>query len=380
MGTRIYLSPPHMGGEELAFIRQAFDSNYIAPLGPQVDLFETEFADYTDTKYAAAVSSGTAALHLALRYAGVVPGDEVFCSTLTFVASANAIKYLDAKPVFIDSEPESWHMDPNLLEMELEKRKKNGRIPKALVIVHIYGSSADLDPIVMLCKKYGIFLIEDAAESLGARYKENNIGTYGNASVFSFNGNKIITTSGGGMIVSADQNLIEKAKYWATQARDPVIHYEHSELGYNYRMSNILAAIGRGQLRVLSDHIKRKQEINKVYREHLECIPGIKFMPVPWWSDSTFWLTCLTIDNKEAQFDRTSLINLLEDHNIESRPTWKPMHLQPLYRDCQVVGGKTSEVLFNNGICLPSGSSLNEDELEKIISIIINYYKKSINK
>lgn len=376
MRTRIYLSPPHMGNDELKFVQQAFESNYIAPLGPQVDQFESEFAQQIQAKYAVAVSSGTAALHLALRFSGVGPGDEVLCSTFTFVASANAIRYLGADPVFIDSDPKSWNLDPELLEQELRTREAKGKLPKALVVVHLYGGSADLSPIVDTCEKHGVFLIEDAAESLGALYKNQQLGTFGHAGIFSFNGNKIITTSGGGMIVSNDHQLMEKVKFWATQARDPAKHYEHSELGYNYRMSNVLAAIGRGQLRVLADHVRRKREINQFYRKYLGELPGIMFMPEPDWSYSTYWLTSLTIDPEIAGIDRNSVIDLLEKHNIESRPTWKPMHLQPLYESSSVIGGKVSEYIFKCGLCLPSGSALDKNDLERIVAIVQECWKE----
>ncbi|MFC1819121.1 DegT/DnrJ/EryC1/StrS family aminotransferase [Thermodesulfobacteriota bacterium] len=367
---RIFLSPPHMGGQELGYINEAFASNYIAPVGPQMDAFEKEFAEIVGVKYAAAVSSGTAALHLALRYVGVGQGDEVFCSTFTFVASANAILYQGARPVFVDSESRSWNMDPELVEGEFKKRAKNNRIPKALVLVHLYGQPADIDPIKQLCDKYEVALIEDAAEALGATYKDKDPGTFGKTGIFSFNGNKIITTSGGGMIVSDDEELINKVRFWATQARDPAVHYEHSELGYNYRLSNVLAAIGRGQLQVLSKRVDVKRNIFQKYFDELHDLPGVEFMPEPSYGRATRWLTCLTIDPDMAQIDRDVVIKALEAENIESRPTWKPMHLQPLYKGYEIIGGEVSENIFKNGLCLPSGTAMGSEDLQRVISII----------
>lgn len=375
--TRIFLSPPHMGGQELTYVQEAFASNFIAPVGPQVDLFEKEFAELVETDYAAAVSSGTSGLHLVLRYAGVQPGDEVFCSTFTFVATANAIRYLGAEPVFIDSDSLSWNMDPIILAKELIGRAEKGKLPRAVVLVHLYGQSVDMDPILDLCEKYNIFVIEDSAESLGALYKNRPTGTYGNAGIFSFNGNKIITTSGGGMIVSRDKELIKKVKFWATQARDQAAHYEHSELGYNYRLSNVLAAIGRGQLRVLKERVEKKREIFAFYKQHLADLPGINFMPEPQWSYSTHWLTCLTIDPIISGVDCKEVMEELEKQNIESRHVWKPMHLQPLFCACQVVGGAVSQLLFQIGLCLPSGTALSQPDLEYIVKIVRSCWKKS---
>jgi len=404
---RIFLSAPHMSGQELDFVKEAFASNYIAPLGPQVDAFEQEFARKVGTKYATALSSGTAALHLVLRYAGVGDDDEVICSTFTFVASANAIRYQNAWPVFIDSTAGSWNMDVDLLREELRRRAENGCLPKALMLVHLYGQPADIDPIVDLCEEYGIFLLEDAAEALGATYKGKVPGTIGRAGVFSFNGNKIITTSGGGMVVSDDKGLIEKIKFWATQARDQEVYYQHSELGFNYRMSNVLAAIGRGQLQVLDERVARKREIFERYSEALGGLLGVEFMPeaeygsgttagsckleaVSWKqgdrnqeiaagrdSRASRWLTCLTIDPVAAGIDRDFVMAELEKHNIESRPTWKPMHLQPLYKDCKIVGGQVSENLFAKGLCLPSGTGMTDAELERVIEIVRECWKKA---
>jgi dTDP-4-amino-4,6-dideoxygalactose transaminase len=365
-----------MGGKELDFIHEAFASNYIAPVGPQVDAFEQEFAEMVGAKYAAAVSAGTAALHLLLRYAGVGQGDEVICSTFTFVASANPILYQGAIPVFMDSDRSSWNMDPELLTGELEKRAVEDRLPKAVVLVHLYGQPADIDRIKELCDTYSIPLIEDAAEALGAEYKGKAPGTFGLAGFYSFNGNKIITTSGGGMITSDDKNLIDKVKFWATQARDEAVHYEHSEIGYNYRMSNILAAIGRGQLLVLKARVERKREIFETYRGSLAALPGVTFMPEPDFARSTRWLTCLTIDPVKAGINRDAIIENLENNNIESRPTWKPMHMQPLYKGYEVVGGQVSEQIFNNGLCLPSGTGMTDQDLDRVIEAVRSFWNR----
>ncbi|MCI5221756.1 MAG: pyridoxal phosphate-dependent aminotransferase [Candidatus Electrothrix sp. AR4] len=364
-----------MGGQELNFVHDAFASNYIAPIGPQVDAFEQEFADLVGAKYAAAVSSGTAALHLLLRYSGVTAGDVVFCSTFTFIGSANPILYQGASPVFIDSDVSSWNMDPNLLNMELEQRAAANSLPKAMILVHLYGQPADIDPIKAVCDTHGVILIEDAAEALGAKYKGETPGTFGLAGFYSFNGNKIITTSGGGMIVSDDEALIQKIKFWATQAKDNAVHYQHSEIGYNYRMSNVLAGIGRGQLRVLADRVEKKREIFAYYREHLSDLPGIDFMPEPAFARSTRWLTCLTIDPNQAGVSRDAVIQELENDNIESRPTWKPMHMQPLYAGCATVGGQVAEELFSNGLCLPSGTSMSAEEQHDLVRIVRSCWK-----
>jgi len=372
---RIFLSAPHMGGKELDYVHEAFASNYIAPVGPQIEAFEREFAEKVGIKYAAAVSSGTAALHLLLRYFGVGSGDTVFCSTFSFVASASPILYCGGAPVFIDSDQSSWNLDPNLLADELERCSREGGLPKALVLVHLYGQPADIDPIRRLCREYRICLIEDAAESLGAKYKKKTPGTIGDAGFFSFNGNKIITTSGGGMIVSDDESLIRKVKFWATQARDSAPHYEHSEVGYNYRMSNVLAAIGRGQLQVLDDRVARKREIFSRYYDAIADLPGASFMPEPDFALSTRWLTCMTVDPEKAGTDRDELIEALEKENIESRPTWKPMHMQSLYQGYEVVGGSVSEEIFRQGLCLPSGTSMTDEDLDRVIDIVKQCWK-----
>lgn len=368
--TCIGLSTPHMSGREIDYIREAFDSNWIAPLGPNVDAFEREFADAVGAGHALAVSSGTAALHLALIEAGVGVGDEVLVSTLTFAASVNPIVYQGARPIFVDSERESWNMDPNLLAEELELRAKRGRLPKAVIVVHLYGQSANLDPIVAACNRFEVPLIEDAAEALGATYKGRSPGTFGLAGAFSFNGNKIITTSGGGMLVSGDSNLVAHARKLATQAREPVPHYEHSEIGYNYRMSNVLAGIGRAQLRVLEERVKARRSNFKFYEEALSDLPGLEFQPEAPWGQHTRWLTCVLIDPLEFGADREEVRLALAAENIESRPVWKPMHLQPIFRNCECIGGQVAEDFFSKGLCLPSGSNLSTEDLERVVEVI----------
>jgi len=374
MSERIYLSPPHMGGEELKFVHEAFESNWIAPLGPQVSAFEREVASYVGTKGALAVNSGTAAIHLGLRLLGVGSGDKVFCSTLTFIGSVNPILYLNAEPVFIDSEPESWNMSPNALKRAFEDVAQNYDLPKAVIVVNIYGQSTDMDPILDICDEYGVPVLEDAAESLGAFYKGEPSGTFGKYGIFSFNGNKIITTSGGGMLVSNDTEGLEKARFWATQARDPAIYYQHSEMGYNYRMSNILAAIGRGQLRVLDDRVKRRREIFDTYKSELGSIPGVGFMPEAGFGKSNRWLTVMTLDPEMIKKSPFELVDYLEEQNIETRPVWKPMHLQPLFEGKKYYtheeNRSISDMLFKTGICLPSGTAMSQGDLERVIDAI----------
>jgi pyridoxal phosphate-dependent aminotransferase EpsN len=367
---RVFLSSPHLSGLEEQFVADAFATNWVTPLGPHVDAFEVEFAAAVGARYAVALSSGTAALHLGLLLAGVGPGDEVLVSTLTFVASVNPIVYLGATPVFIDSERSSWNMDPALLEEALDARARRGRLPKAVVLVHLYGQSADLDAISAACSRHGVPLIEDAAEALGASYKGRPPGTSGVSGVFSFNGNKIITTAGGGMLVSADEALIAHARKLSTQARDPAPHYEHSEVGYNYRMSNVLAAIGRGQLRVLGDRVAARRRNFAFYREALGDIPGIEFMPEAPWGTHTRWLTTLTIDPEEFAADREDIRRALDAEGIEARPVWKPMHLQPLYAQSPIVGRGVADDLYARGLCLPSGSNLTETDLERVVTVI----------
>jgi pyridoxal phosphate-dependent aminotransferase EpsN len=368
--SRIYLSPPHMGADELMLVQDAFASNWIAPLGPHVDAFEREFAALVGASHAAALSSGTAALHLGLKLAGVKAGDEVLCSSLTFSASANPIAYEGARPVFVDSDEATWNLDPNLLEDFLRKRAAAGRVPRTLVLVHLYGQAADVAPIQALCERYGVTLVEDAAEALGATYRGRSPGTFGRCGIYSFNGNKIITTSGGGMLVSEDAELIKQARFLATQARDPAPHYQHSHIGYNYRLSNILAAVGRGQLRVLKDRVNARRAHCEAYRRLLGDLPGLTFMPEADYGRSTRWLICVQIDPAKFGADRETVRLALEADNIEARPVWKPLHLQPVFADCERVGGAVSERLFERGLCLPSGSSLTAAEIERVAGIV----------
>lgn len=367
MNKPILLSTPHMGDQELEFVKEAFETNWIAPVGPHVDAFEQEFCQVVGTRHAAAVSSGTAALHLALRLVGVKSGDEVFCSTLTFIATASAITYLGAKPVFIDCDRTSWNMDPDLLRQALDWRARLGKLPKALVLVHLYGQSADIDPILEVCDRYEIPVIEDAAEALGATYKGRSPGTFGEIGIYSFNGNKIITTSGGGMLVSNHPDFVNKARFLATQARDPAPHYQHSHIGYNYRLSNILAGVGRGQLRVLNQRVAARRRNFEIYQEALAELPGIKFMPEAPYGRATRWLTCLTINPDAFGADREQVRLALAAKQIETRPVWKPLHLQPVFAECNSIGGAIAEDLFKHGLCLPSGSNLTTEDLERVI-------------
>ena len=371
MTKPILLSTPHMGDYEHKFVTEAFETNWIAPIGPHVDAFEREFCQTVGSSHAAAVTSGTAALQLALKLVGVGVGDEVFCSSLTFSASANPIAYLGAKPVFIDSDRLSWNMDPNLLVAALEQKAKLGKLPKAVILVHLYGQSADIDPILKACNHYGVPMIEDAAEALGATYKGRSPGTFGKIGIFSFNGNKIITTSGGGMLVSEDPEMTTKARFLATQARDPAPHYQHSEIGYNYRLSNVLAGIGRGQLMVLKDRVAARRRNCEIYEQALGDVPGIEFMPEAAWGLSTRWLTCLTIDPTAFGADREQVRLALAEAQIEARPVWKPLHLQPIFQDYECFGGEVSEDLFDRGLCLPSGSNLTDEELDRVIQAIL---------
>lgn len=368
---RIYLSPPHMSGLEQEFVKETFESNWIAPLGPQVDAFEAEFAERVGAPHALALVSGTAGLHLALMEAGIDRGDEVFVSTLTFSASANPVMYLGGRPVFVDSERLSWNMDPRLLVEALDARARQNRLPKAVVLVHLYGQSANIDPIKAACDRHGVTLIEDAAEALGATYKGRAPGTLGWAGIYSFNGNKIITTSGGGMLVSADKRMIDHARKLSTQAREPAPHYEHAEIGYNYRLSNVLAAIGRGQLRVLNERVAAKRRNFEFYQRALAGLPGLDFMPEAPWGRATRWLTCVTIEPALFGADRETVRLTLEDENIEARPVWKPMHLQPVFKDCEAIGGSVAADLFERGLCLPSGTSLTPSDLERIVEVLL---------
>ncbi|MBI2933095.1 MAG: DegT/DnrJ/EryC1/StrS family aminotransferase [Planctomycetes bacterium] len=359
-----------MSGDELPLVQEAFASNWIAPVGPHVDAFEKEFCAAVGAKHAAALSCGTAAIHLALKLAGVKPGDEVLCSTLTFAGSANPIIYEGGRPVFVDSDRASWNMDPGLLSADLDACARRGRVPRAVVLVHLYGQSADIEPILAACRRHDVALIEDAAECLGATYKGRAPGTFGAAGAFSFNGNKIITTSNGGMLVSDDGALIEKARFLATQARDPAPHYQHSHVGYNYRLSNVLAGIGRGQLRVLAPRVQQRRRNFDFYRAALKDLPGITFMPEASYGTATRWLSVILVDPREFGATREDVRLRLEAENIEARPVWKPMHLQPVFAECRRVGGSVAEALFDRGLCLPSGSQMTEGDLARVAEIV----------
>jgi dTDP-4-amino-4,6-dideoxygalactose transaminase len=369
----IFLSTPHMGDAELGFVEEAFRTNWIAPLGPNVDAFECEVAQLAGIGHAAALSSGTAALHLALRLVGVTTGDRVFCSSFTFAASANPIVYQAAEPVFIDSDPESWNMSVPALTRAFAEAKAEGWMPKAVMVVNLYGQSADFDPILAVCNAHNVPVIEDAAESLGATYKGIPSGRFGLMSAFSFNGNKIITTSGGGMLLSDDEELIKKARFLSTQARDPAPHYQHSEIGFNYRMSNILAGVGRGQLQVLGDRVEARRAVFQSYKDGLAACPGIEWMPEPEWSYSTHWLTTCTIDEAVTNISAEALRAKLADELIETRPLWKPMHQQPVFEGCRYYthsNVSVSDHLFDTGICLPSGSNMSDAEITRIVDTV----------
>lgn len=371
MKERIFLASPHMGGQEEKYVKDAFDTNWIAPLGPHVNAFEKELAAYVQIKDAAALSAGTAALHLALKGIGIKPGDLVICSSLTFSASCNPIMYEKAIPIFIDSEPESWNMSPKALEAAL---KEYGNKIKAAIVVNLYGQSAKMDAIMSLCDAYNVPVIEDAAESLGATYKGKMSGTFGQFGVYSFNGNKIITTSGGGMLVSNDSEKIQKARFWATQAREPERHYEHKEIGYNYRLSNVCAAIGRGQLEVLEERIKQKKHIFDIYKETFSQIADIEMMPIMADGEPNYWLSVMTI-KEGSKVKPLDIMLALEKENIESRPVWKPMHLQPIFKDYEFFnhndeGISVAEDLFNRGVCLPSDTKMTDTQLEEVAMII----------
>jgi len=408
---RIYLSPPHMGGEEVNFVGEAFDKNWIAPLGPNVNGFEQDLENYTGRKHAAVVTSGTAAIHLALILNGVGPGDEVICQSFTFTATANPVRYQGAIPVFIDSEPETWNMDPQLLEKAILEREKR---PKAILVVHLYGMPAKMAEIMQVAEKYDIPVIEDAAEALGSSIRNRNCGTYGSLSVLSFNGNKIITTSGGGALLSDDEKTIQKARFLATQARDDAPHYQHSELGYNYRMSNIVAGVGRGQMKVVDQRVQRRREIHEYYFKKLGgtyftvnsegaayrvqdvSSTGIYFLKEPKGYVSNRWLTTILVNPAETGgVTREDIRLALEAENIESRPLWKPMHMQPLYREFPYAGSSynvywkagsqsqtsgdeqgISDFLFKYGLCLPSGSAMDEKDLKRITDILYNLLRK----
>ncbi len=370
---KIYLSLAHMSGNEQKYIQEAFDTNWVVPLGPNVDGFEKDLKQYLDQeRFVVALSAGTAALHLGLIQLGVKAGDEVICQSFTFSASANPILYQHATPVFVDSEPQTWNMDPDLLEEAIEDRyKKTGRYPKAIIPVHLYGMPANMERITAIANKYGIPVLEDAAEALGAEYKGQKCGTFGDFGVLSFNGNKMITTSGGGALVCRTAEQAAKTKFYATQARDQAPHYQHSQIGYNYRMSNICAGIGRGQMTVLQKHVERRRAIQKMYSRALTGYKGIRLLenPSPDYN-SNHWLTCILVNPALAGFSREDLRLKMEAENIETRPLWKPMHLQPVFANAPFYGNDTSEKLFEQGLCLPSGSILSDEDVERVIRCI----------
>jgi dTDP-4-amino-4,6-dideoxygalactose transaminase len=371
--SQILLSTPHMGESELHFIEEAFRTNWIAPLGPNVDAFERELTEAVGASHGAAVSSGTAAIHLAVRLLGVKPGDRVFCSTLTFAASANPIVYEGGEPVFIDSEPSSWNMSPIALEKAFETARAENWMPKAVIVVNLYGQSADYDPILEICGRYGVPVIEDAAESLGGSYKGRSSGTFGLLGIYSFNGNKIITTSGGGMLISEDEDLIKRARFLATQARDPAPHYQHSEIGFNYRMSNILAGVGRGQLEVLKQRVLARRAVFDAYQAGLSDLGMLDWMPEPEWSFSNRWLSAFTLDTERIGMSAGQLIGRLGDEMIEARPVWKPMHIQPVFAGTRYFehgNSSVSDQIFESGICLPSGSNMTPAEIGRIIGTL----------
>lgn len=372
MNKKIYLSPPHMSGEEKKYINRAFDSNWIAPIGPNIDEFENAICEYTGSRYCAALSSGTAAIHLALILLGVQQGDEVIASTFTFAATINPIIYQKATPVLVESEPESWNLSPKFLEEAICDRIAAGKKPKAIIFVHIYGMPGKVEDILSIARKYNIPLIEDASEAFGSKYKGIMLGTFGDLGVYSFNGNKIITTSGGGALVSNNKAWIDRAIHLATQARDEAPHYQHTEIGYNYRLSNVLAGIGRGQMQVIEERVSKRRTVNQFYRKHLDSLPGVQFFSEPT-SDyfSNHWLTALIIDPKQSNGVTVESVRAkLAEHNIEARPFWKPMHLQPVFDSYPYYGDGFSERLFEKGLCLPSGSSLSEDDQLRIVGIV----------
>lgn len=369
---RIFLSPPHMSGREQEYIAQVFDTNYIAPVGPHLAKFEQKFAEYLGVEHAVALASGTAALHLALRQLELQPGDEVLCSTFTFCASANPIVHEGATPVFIDCDERSWNMDPNLVEDELAEAAARGQLPKAIVLVDLLGQSADIDAIGELAARYGVPIIEDAAEALGATYKGDPVGSRGSntsimCSTFSFNGNKIITTSGGGMLCSDDQQVVEQARFLSTQAREPVPYYEHKTHGYNYRLSNVLAAIGLAQLEVLDERVAIRRELFRYYQSQLADLPGVTFMPEADYGEPNYWLTSVLIDPDEFGASCEDARQAMEEHNIEARRVWKPMHQQPAFESCRCRGGTVAEKIFAQGLSLPSGTALSNDDKTRIV-------------
>ncbi len=381
---RIYLSPPHMSGKERNYIDDAFESNWIAPLGPNIDAFEKQMAAYTGAADAVAVSSGTAAIHLSLQLLGVGAGDTVFCSSFTFVASANPIRYCGAEPIFIDSEPDTWNMSPEALQRAFEDSNRQGKLPKAVIVVHLYGQVAKMDEIIELCEQYEVPVIEDAAESLGSTYKGKQSGSFGKFGIYSFNGNKIITTSGGGMLISDDAELLQKARFLATQARDFAPHYQHSSIGYNYRMSNLLAGVGRAQLEVLEDRVAARRAIFENYEQAFLNRRGIGFMPELDGTRSNRWLTAMTIDEQETGVAISMLLDALTAANIEARPLWKPLHMQPLFENNRFYshtdGEPVCERFFKSGICLPSGSSMTALDQVRVIDCMNSLFDELANE
>lgn len=375
MNKRLFLSPPHMCGKEIVLVNETFESNWIAPAGPDIEAFEKELCAFTGDQNAVALSSGTAALHLALIVSGVKAGDDVYCSSFTFAGSAFPIVHLGANPVFIDGENISWNMDPQLLKEAVEYSIKNNRKPAAVILVHLYGQSANVELIKEICDCYGIVLIEDAAESLGAFCGDLHTGTIGDFGIYSFNGNKIITTSGGGMLVGKNKSLIDRARHLSTQARESFPYYHHVNVGYNYRMSNICAAIGRGQLTALNERIEKKRQIYGYYKKQFENIDSVKLIPSDVYGKSNCWLTCIVFDRKTG-IEPEKVRLELEKENIESRPLWKPMHLQPVFSSAKSFVNGTSEDLFNRGLCLPSGTAMNEHDMDRVIEILKTFLTK----
>src|SRR5690625_268315 len=375
MSDKIWLSSPHMGEEEQQFVQEAFETNWIAPLGPNVDGFEQDISSYTGAEHTAVLVSGTAAIHLGLIMLGVQAGDEVICSSFTFAASANPVRYCGATPVFVDSEPETWNMDPGLLRATIEDRIENGKKPKAIILVHLYGMPARMDELMEVANEFDIPVIEDAAEALGSTYREQPLGTFGRMGVLCFNGNKIITTSGGGALLSDEEELVKQARFLSTQARDEAPHYKHSHIGYNYRMSNIVAGIGRGQMKVLPDRVSRRRDNFTYYQAELANVAGIVFPEEPEGMFSNRWLTTITVDpEKTGGVTREDIRLTLQRENIESRPLWKPMHLQPVFQSFPYYGNGVSDHLFENGLCLPSGSNLTAADRKRIIRSFLSAF------
>ncbi len=368
--SRIYLSAPHLGTREESFVREAFATNWVSTVGPNIEAFERSFSELVGGLPCLALSSGTAAIHLGLKLLGVGAGDDVICSSLTFAASANPIVYEGARPVFVDSDRASWNMDPDLLAETLEERARRGRLPKAVILVHLYGQSADLDRIETACRRYDVPIFEDAAEALGTHYRGEQVGTRSPLSVFSFNGNKIITTSGGGMLVARDRGWVEKARFWSTQSREPVAWYEHKEIGFNYRMSNVLAGIGRGQLEVLEERVAARRANASRYRSAFADLPGIELMPQASYGRHTNWLSVFLIDEEAFGAKRDDLLAALAAEEIEARPVWKPLHVQPVFASCERIGGSVAEDLFARGICLPSSSNMTATEQARVIEVV----------